>query len=171
MSKPESANFSKYQDFLQSQLKTDLQSLQEYKNECEIKIRDYQEISEWINALDDTKEPKAYVDLGCSFFMKAEILHPDRIYLDVGLGFFAEVTTKEAKPIIDIRLRHLKQKLQTTREKITDVQARIKFFEEALERIMQVGTARQYLLDKTKSMYLQRSRMRPPSFCLSLNMR
>eukprot|EP01016_Furgasonia_blochmanni_P052140 TRINITY_DN8283_c0_g1_i28.p1 TRINITY_DN8283_c0_g1~~TRINITY_DN8283_c0_g1_i28.p1 ORF type:complete len:157 (+),score=6.53 TRINITY_DN8283_c0_g1_i28:158-628(+) len=139
--------------------------------DCDLNKFTSQEISEWINALDDTKEPKAYVDLGCSFFMKAEILHPDRIYLDVGLGFFAEVTTKEAKPIIDIRLRHLKQKLQTTREKITDVQARIKFFEEALERIMQVGTARQYLLDKTKSMYLQRSRMRPPSFCLSLNMR
>eukprot|EP01016_Furgasonia_blochmanni_P052139 TRINITY_DN8283_c0_g1_i27.p1 TRINITY_DN8283_c0_g1~~TRINITY_DN8283_c0_g1_i27.p1 ORF type:complete len:171 (+),score=2.42 TRINITY_DN8283_c0_g1_i27:132-644(+) len=153
--------------------------------DCDLNKFTSQEISEWINALDDTKEPKAYVDLGCSFFMKAEMqgqdaycpiqsilrLHPDRIYLDVGLGFFAEVTTKEAKPIIDIRLRHLKQKLQTTREKITDVQARIKFFEEALERIMQVGTARQYLLDKTKSMYLQRSRMRPPSFCLSLNMR
>ncbi|XP_041345218.1 protein UXT isoform X3 [Pyrgilauda ruficollis] len=44
------------------------------------------------------------VDLGCNFFVSAEVPDPRRVFVALGFGFFAELTLPEA-------LRHLERRL------------------------------------------------------------
>ncbi|NWS08756.1 UXT protein, partial [Motacilla alba] len=43
------------------------------------------------------------VDLGCNFFVSAEVPDPRRVFVALGFGFFAELTLPEA-------LRHLERR-------------------------------------------------------------
>ncbi|XP_041345220.1 protein UXT isoform X4 [Pyrgilauda ruficollis] len=49
-------------------------------------------------------EQQAQVDLGCNFFVSAEVPDPRRVFVALGFGFFAELTLPEA-------LRHLERRL------------------------------------------------------------
>uniref|UniRef100_A0A4X2KXR7 Ubiquitously expressed prefoldin like chaperone n=1 Tax=Vombatus ursinus TaxID=29139 RepID=A0A4X2KXR7_VOMUR len=44
---------------------------------------------------------RTQVDLGCNFYVNAEVPDPSRIFVTLGYGFFLELTLKEALKFID----------------------------------------------------------------------
>ncbi|NXD46837.1 UXT protein, partial [Copsychus sechellarum] len=62
------------------------------------------------------------VDLGCNFFVSAEVPDPRRVFVALGFGFFAELTLPEA-------LRHLERRsslLQRLSDSLTRDGAKIR---------------------------------------------
>ncbi|NXH58628.1 UXT protein, partial [Rhabdornis inornatus] len=62
------------------------------------------------------------VDLGCNFFVSAEVPDPQRVFVALGFGFFAELTLPEA-------LRHLERRsslLQRLSDSLTRDGAKIR---------------------------------------------
>ncbi|NXU93355.1 UXT protein, partial [Xiphorhynchus elegans] len=65
---------------------------------------------------------RTQVDLGCNFFVTAEVPDPQRVFVALGFGFFAELTLPEA-------LRHLERRsrlLQRLSDSLTQDGAKIR---------------------------------------------
>lgn len=76
-----------------------------------------------LSRLQDVDAPlHTQVDLGCNFFVSAEVPDPRRVFVALGFGFFAELTLPEA-------LRHLERRsslLQRLSESLTRDGAKIR---------------------------------------------
>ncbi|XP_008336408.1 protein UXT-like, partial [Cynoglossus semilaevis] len=55
----------------------------------------------------DSQRLKTDVDLGCNFFVKAEVEDSSRILVAVGYGFFVEMTHNEALRFIEKKTTQL----------------------------------------------------------------
>uniref|UniRef100_A0A183TGQ6 Protein UXT-like protein n=1 Tax=Schistocephalus solidus TaxID=70667 RepID=A0A183TGQ6_SCHSO len=66
------------------------------------------------------------VDIGCNFYVKAKIPSIEYLYVDIGLGFYLEMTHKEALAYIKERTELLNDRAELFRKKSFEIKARIK---------------------------------------------
>ncbi|XP_042371970.1 protein UXT, partial [Plectropomus leopardus] len=73
------------------------------------KISQYLQLKNTIQSLQDSgsKQLKTDVDLGCNFFVQAEVEDSSRIFVAVGYGFFVEMTHDEALRFIEKKTSQL----------------------------------------------------------------
>ena len=65
-------------------------------------------------------------DLGCNFYAKAVVKNPQKVFVDVGLGFFVELTHDEAIAFIEKKTKLLDKKTDKLTQASTKIKANIK---------------------------------------------
>ncbi len=107
-----------YSTFLSSKLYPELKRTVAAREETEAEIKDYQELHAKLSILgNETGKPlEAMVNLGYELvYCKAQVDDPSTVYVDVGKGFFVELTIEEALPVIEKRISFLQKEVLVKR--------------------------------------------------------
>ncbi|KAM6982356.1 protein UXT [Tautogolabrus adspersus] len=113
-----------YENFINEVLKRDLQKVLEQRDSVYEKISQYLQLKNTIQTLQESgsQQLKTEVDLGCNFYVQAEVEDSSRIFVAIGYGFFVEMTHDEALKFIDKKT----SQLTTFTEQLTKDSAKIK---------------------------------------------
>ncbi|XP_058678351.1 protein UXT isoform X1 [Ammospiza caudacuta] len=94
----------RYEAFVSDVLQRDLRRVQEQRDAVFEQQAQVLQLRSALSRLQDAAAPlRTQVDLGCNFFVSAEVPDPRRVFVALGFGFFAELTLPEA-------LRHLERR-------------------------------------------------------------
>ncbi|KAJ6655314.1 hypothetical protein lerEdw1_005506 [Lerista edwardsae] len=113
-----------YEAFISDILQRDLQKVLEQREEVYEKIAQFLQLKNVIEILQKTgaRELTTQVDLGCNFYVNAEVPETSTIFVALDYGFFVELTLPEALAFIE-----KKNKLLTElSESLTKDSAKIK---------------------------------------------
>ncbi|NXW75076.1 UXT protein, partial [Hirundo rustica] len=113
----------RYEAFVSDVLQRDLRRVQEQRDAVLEQQAQVLQLRSALARLQDAPAPlHTQVDLGCNFFVSAEVPDPRRVFVALGFGFFAELTLPEA-------LRHLERRnslLQRLSDSLTRDGAKIR---------------------------------------------
>ncbi|KAM9828619.1 protein UXT isoform X2 [Syngnathus typhle] len=98
-----------YERFIDEVLKKDLQKVMEQRDTVYEQASHYLQLKNTLKALQETDSHhlKADVDLGCNFYVQAEVEDSSKIFVLVGFGFFLEMDHAEALHFIDKKTSQL----------------------------------------------------------------
>ncbi|NXA14990.1 UXT protein, partial [Sapayoa aenigma] len=117
------AKAQRYEAFVSEVLQRDLRRVQEQRDAVFEQQAQVLQLRSALSRLQEAAAPlHTQVDLGCNFFVTAEIPDPQRVFVALGFGFFAELTLPEA-------LRHLERRsrlLQRLSDSLTRDGAKIR---------------------------------------------
>ncbi|KAM3618659.1 uncharacterized protein V6R79_023197 [Siganus canaliculatus] len=114
-----------YEHFVNEVLKKDLQKVLEQRDSVYEKISQYLQLKNTIQSLQvppGSGPLKTDVDLGCNFYVQAEVEDTSRIFVAVGYGFFVEMDHEEALRFINKKT----SQLTAVTEQLTKDSAKIK---------------------------------------------
>lgn len=101
-----------YSTFIDTKLHPALKRAVTSRERVEHEVKEYQELLDKLNAV-ETKVPlQAMVNLGHELvYCNAEVQDPSTIYVDVGMGFFVQLTRDEAPGVIQKRIEFLQNQV------------------------------------------------------------
>ncbi len=82
---------------------------------------------------------KTKVDLGCNFYVQARVPDPTRLFLEVGLGFFVELSLDEALKVAEKKTKVLEEETARLTSDVCKVKANIKLTLEGLRELQKLG--------------------------------
>ncbi len=134
-----------YEIFLNEKLKPDLNVLLQQRDKVYQDISEFELLKKTILVIQESKlkpgEPlKSKVDLGCNFYVQAEVPDPTKILVEVGLGFLAELTLPEALKFIEKKTKVLEQRACELTKQSCQVKANIKLTLEALRGLQNISS-------------------------------
>ncbi|XP_058499805.1 protein UXT [Solea solea] len=143
MSLPANANANvdekvvQYENFISLVLKKDLQKVLEQRDEVYEKISEYLQLKNTIYSLQgaDSHRLKTDVDLGCNFYVQAEVEDTSRIFVAVGYGFFVEMNHDEALRFIDKKTNQLTAFTEQLTKDSAKIKANIRMVLEGLREL------------------------------------
>ncbi|KAL1137598.1 hypothetical protein AAG570_009294 [Ranatra chinensis] len=119
----------KYETFLNDVLKEELGRTHTKTDELNNELAEYEQLKVFIELIKDGKlgtTMKTQMDIGCNFYLQANIEDTSKILLGVGLGYFVEIPLDEALLVIDKRTTFLIKQLEIYRKRSADIKAHIK---------------------------------------------
>jgi len=144
MSVPDSSKkIQEYERFLNEKLREDLRKLLEQRDEIYGQIAEYLQLKNSIEQIQKakiTENLKTKVDLGCNFYVQANVLDPSKIFVFVGFGFFVEMTFPEALKYIDKRTKFLTEHTDRLTSDANVVKANIRLVIEGLRELQHLGS-------------------------------
>ncbi|XP_010477834.1 PREDICTED: protein UXT homolog [Camelina sativa] len=84
----------------------------------------------------DVNSLKTMVNLGSEVYMQAEVPDTRHIFMDIGLGFYVELTRQEALEHISQREERIKKQLGEFTAVITQIKGRIKLAHYQIQQIL-----------------------------------
>jgi prefoldin alpha subunit len=137
------AKIRRYQDFIQNKLQVTLQQTLAKRDAVYEMLGNYLELSKNIELIEKNKlvAIKTQVDLGCDFFVKAEIPPENAklIIIDIGLGFWAELTLHEATEFIKQKDIQLNKKAEKLTQQAASISSQIKMIYEGIASLMELN--------------------------------
>jgi len=138
------AKVLRYEAFLNDQLKPDLKAILEKRDKLYEEIAEFLALKNSIGAIRAAElrpgQPlKTKVDLGCNFYVQARVPDPSRLFLEVGLGFFVELTLDEALKVIERKTRALEGRATALTQDACKVKANIKLTLEGLRELQRLA--------------------------------
>ncbi|XP_074644728.1 protein UXT-like [Tubulanus polymorphus] len=129
-----------YEDFLNNVLQVDLKKVLETRDALYEKISTYLELKNTIEMIKeaDTSSIKTKVDLGCNFYVQANVPDTSRIFVAVGFGFFVEFTLDEALKFIEKKTKHLNEEAEKMSKDSSKIKAHIKLVLEGLRELQHI---------------------------------
>lgn len=126
-----------YENFVNEVLKKDLQKVLEQRDSVYEKISQYLQLKNTIQSLQESgsRKLKTDVDLGCNFFVQAEVEDSSRIYVAVGFGFFVEMTHDEALRFIEKKTSQLTAFTEQLTKDSAKIKANIRMVLEGLREL------------------------------------
>ncbi|XP_034027751.1 protein UXT [Thalassophryne amazonica] len=126
-----------YENFINEVLKRDLQKVLEQRDEVYEKIAQYLQLKNTIQSLQDSgsERLKADVDLGCNFYVQAELEDVSRIFVAVGYGFFVEMNHDEALHFIEKKTNQLTAFTDQLTKDSAEIKANIRMVLEGLREL------------------------------------
>ncbi|KAF7244038.1 Protein UXT, partial [Varanus komodoensis] len=117
-----------YEAFISDVLQRDLRKVLEQRDEIYEKIAQYLQLKNIIERLQETGGQKLMtrVDLGCNFFVNAEVPDTSTIFVAVGYGFFVELTFPEALAFIEKKNKLLTELSEALTKDSTKIKANIR---------------------------------------------
>ena len=127
----------KYEAFVNERLKSDLKTVLDCRNKLISQIASYESLKTCIEKIKQTpsEEIKVLSDLGCNFYCKAKLLDTSKIFVEIGLGFFVELTLDEAHHFCEKKLNIIRHDCEVVTEEATQINAKIRLVLEALNEI------------------------------------
>lgn len=124
----EQSTIQYYETAVNEVLRTKLKLCLDKREACCTEIQEYQQLQSNITNLKniDTNPFKTKVDLGCSFFVEAEVPDVSKVFVAVGFGFFLELTREEAISFIPKKVELLKERLKQLEDTSANIEADIK---------------------------------------------
>lgn len=132
---------ARYRAFLDDKLRADMRVALQRREEVLLSITQYKELLQTIDMMEEhgTSNMETKLDLGSQFYAQAVIPDPSRLFVDIGLGFHAELTLAEARSTIGEKLKLEADKVEVFTEKAALLQARIRVVEESIAELVQVS--------------------------------
>lgn len=126
-----------YENFINEVLKRDLQKVLEQRDSVYEKISQYLQLKNTIQSLQEagSQQLKTDVDLGCNFFVQAEVEDSSRIFVAVGYGFFVEMNHDEALRFIDKKTSQLTAFTEQLTKDSAKIKANIRMVLEGLREL------------------------------------
>nr|XP_057940955.1 protein UXT [Doryrhamphus excisus] len=126
-----------YEKFIDEVLKKDLQTVMEQRDAVYNQISQYLQLKNTIQSLQETgsKRLKTDVDLGCNFYVQAEVEDSSRIFVLVGFGFFVEMDHSEALCFIDKKTSQLTSFTDQLTKDAAKIKANIRMVLEGLREL------------------------------------
>ncbi|XP_059189553.1 protein UXT [Centropristis striata] len=126
-----------YENFISDVLKRDLQKVLEQRDSVYEKISQYLQLKNTIQSLEDSgsKQLKTDVDLGCNFFVQAEVEDSSMVCVAVGYGFFVEMSRCEALRFIDKKTSQLTAFTEQLSKDSAKIKANIRIVLEGLREL------------------------------------
>ncbi|XP_023141590.2 protein UXT [Amphiprion ocellaris] len=126
-----------YENFINEVLKRDLQKVLEQRDVVYEKISQYLQLKNTIQSLQEAESLrlKTDVDLGCNFYVQAEVDDSSRIFVAVGFGFFVEMTHDEALRFIDKKTSQLTAFTEQLTKDSAKIKANIRMVLEGLREL------------------------------------
>lgn len=130
-----------YENFINEVLKRDLQKVLEQRDVVYEKISQYLQLKNTIQSLQEagSQQLKTDVDLGCNFYVQAEVDDSSRIFVAVGFGFFVEMTHDEALRFIDKKTSQLTAFTEQLTKDSAKIKANIRMVLEGLRELQGLG--------------------------------
>ena len=113
--------------FINEKMKPDLKFLMQDRDKIFEEISEYEKLKMTICQLDASNQDiiKTKVDLGCGFYIQANVPETKTICICIGLGFYVDYTYPEALKYISQKLIYLKKNEKLYTEKIVGKKAEI----------------------------------------------
>uniref|UniRef100_A0A3Q3LMC0 Ubiquitously-expressed, prefoldin-like chaperone n=1 Tax=Labrus bergylta TaxID=56723 RepID=A0A3Q3LMC0_9LABR len=89
----------------------------------------------WKSPESGSQQLKTEVDLGCNFYVQAEVEDSSRIFVAVGYGFFVEMTHDEALKFIDKKTSQLTAFTEQLTKDSAKIKANIRMVLEGLREL------------------------------------
>ncbi|KAK7499595.1 hypothetical protein BaRGS_00009247 [Batillaria attramentaria] len=132
-----------YETFLNERLREDLRKILESRDKIYGHIAEYLQLKTVIEKLKedgaDKKQLKTKVDLGCNFYVQANVPDPSMVCVSIGYGFFVEFTLDEAVKYINKKTALLTEQTETLTRSAAEVKAHIKLVLEGLREIQHIS--------------------------------
>ncbi|KAI9092718.1 Prefoldin subunit-domain-containing protein [Phlyctochytrium arcticum] len=137
------SQIKKYESFVNTRLRPDLQSLLDKRDKVYETISDYLKLRNQIDLLQtqNLTSLKTRMDVGCEFFMHARIPDISTIYVSVGAGYHVQMTLPEALAFIEVKERGLLKVADTLTESALRVKAQIKMVLEVIGELLEGGSS------------------------------
>ncbi|KAJ3020717.1 hypothetical protein HKX48_000316 [Thoreauomyces humboldtii] len=134
------AQVKRYESFVNDRLRVDLQSTLDTRDKVYEDISEYLKLRNQLQLLREQKltELKTLMDVGCEFFMQANIPSLDHVFVKVGLDTHVQLTFEEALAFIDKKEKVLLSSAETHTEKASKIKAQIKMVLSTIETILQL---------------------------------
>ncbi|XP_059150489.1 protein UXT-like [Physella acuta] len=131
-----------YETFLNDRLKEDLRKLLEQRDKIYEEISEYCQLKSTIEKIQEEITPevvlKTKVDLGCNFYVQANVSNPSMICVAIGYGFFLEMTFPEAVMFIDKKTESLQSRVSELTQEACRVKGHIKLVLEGLRELQHI---------------------------------
>lgn len=126
-----------YEKFINEVLQQDLQKVLEQRDVTYEKIAQYLQLKNVVERLQESEQEvlKMQVDLGCNFFVDAEVPDPSKIFVAIGYGFFAELTLPEALKFIEKKTQLLTKSSEMMTQDAAKIKANIRMVLEGLREL------------------------------------
>ncbi|KAM6928870.1 protein UXT [Lycodopsis pacificus] len=124
-----------YENFINEVLRRDLQKVLDQRDSVYEKISQYLQLKNSVQSLQDSSSLKTDVDLGCNFFVQAQVEDSSRIFVAVGYGFFVEMNHDEALRFIDKKTSQLTDFTETLTKDSAKIKANIRMVIEGLREL------------------------------------
>jgi prefoldin alpha subunit len=119
----------RYESFVNDVLKEDLKKVHTRYEKLTSEIAEYIQLKSFIQSISDIGVAggvKTKMDLGCSFYIQANISDTSTILVDVGLGHYVEFSMEEALRFIEKRVNLLNLQIGKLRKDSAKTKAMIK---------------------------------------------
>lgn len=126
-----------YETFINEVLRRDLQKVLEQRDSVYEKISQYLLLKNTIQSLQESgsQRLKTDVDLGCNFYVQADVEDSSRIFVAVGYGFFVEMTHDEALGFIEKKTSQLTAFTEQLTKDSAKIKANIRMVLEGLREL------------------------------------
>lgn len=127
----------RYEAFVSDVLRRDLRRVQEQRDAVWEQQAQVLQLRNAIGRLQDAASAplRTQVDLGCNFYVNAEVPDPQRLFVALGYGFYAELTLPEALRHLDRRSRMLDKLSQSLTRDGAQIRAHIRLVLEGLREL------------------------------------
>ncbi|XP_054043488.1 protein UXT [Rissa tridactyla] len=126
----------RYEAFVSDVLQRDLRRVQAQRDGVFEQQAQVLQLRTALTRLQEAAAPlRTQVDLGCNFFVTAEVPCPQRVFVALGYGFFAELTVPEALRHLDRRSRLLDRLSQSLTRDGAKIRAHIRLVLEGLREL------------------------------------
>ncbi|RDD36799.1 Protein UXT-like protein [Trichoplax sp. H2] len=130
---------TKFEQFINEKLKGDLALVNERRESVCQQIANYLKLRQSIENLqllgEDGKTLRSKVDLGCNFYVQANVNDTSKIFVSVGFGFYLELTLDEAIKFMGKKIAHLTEINQKLTVEASKIKANIKIVLEKLAQL------------------------------------
>ncbi|GFR57402.1 ubiquitously-expressed transcript [Elysia marginata] len=131
-----------YESFLNERLREDLRLILEQRDKLYGELTEYFQLRATIQKIKEDVKPesllKTKVDLGCNFYVQANIPDPSTICVAIGYGFFLDMTFDEALAFIQRKTEVLQDKIDCQTRDAGRVKAHIRLVLEGLRELQQI---------------------------------
>lgn len=126
-----------YEAFISDILQRDLQKVLEQREEVYEKIAQFLQLKNVIERLQETgtRELTTQVDLGCNFYVNAEVPETSTIFVALDYGFFVELTLPEALAFIEKKNKLLTELSESLTKDSAKIKANIRMVLEGLSEL------------------------------------
>ena len=126
-----------YEELLEGTLKVRLQEVHDDREKLHARIAQVLELQNSVRMLrdQDNSTMKTMVNLGCDFYVQAHVPDTSWLYVDVGLGFHAQMTLEEVDQFCTQRESALTASSESLRERSVQLKTRIKLVMGAIDEI------------------------------------
>ncbi|KAJ9597156.1 hypothetical protein L9F63_026953 [Diploptera punctata] len=129
----------RYETYVNEVLREDLKKVHKRYEAVNSELAEYIQLKNFIQSIEDMELVengfKTKMDLGCSFYVQANITDTSKILVSVGLGHYIELTLKEALKFVEQRINQLTLQVEKLHNDSAKTKATIKMVLGGLQQL------------------------------------
>lgn len=127
-----------YQEFLEKRVKADLEGVKEQRRKLEDEDSEYKELARNVEAMEreGTNSFRSLVDLGGEVYCKADVEDATKVFVAIGLGFYAEMTRSEAANFCAKKRESLQRQIRQKYEQESRLRAHAKLLQQGIAELL-----------------------------------